>query len=176
MKLKLLIVFITLGTLSLMFTALPAFSHFEWDANDVNAYIWDPNPDRMFSLQFANSISDKGTVTFGEVVKFFLLTLHGHFIDFEEDLAYLVRHNIAQGIKLGENDEINMGTLSLMTARTLELNNTLLYNIFKNKRYAVRACIAADLIPNNSGGLDKVSGEKLIELMRKIAHIWGDPR
>ena len=124
------------------------------------------------SLQFADEISDKKEVTFGEVVKFFALTVQGQSSSFENDLNYLVRNNIAHGIKLKENDIVKMGTLSLMTARALNLKNTLLYNITGAKRYAVRACAAAGLIEEASGVLDKVSGEELIEIMRKIGQAY----
>ena len=170
MRLKILIISVILSFM----LALPVFSHFDDDANDVNSYTW--NPQLMISLQIANELSSKSTITFGEAVRFLMLTIHGHYLNFEEDLAYLVRQNIAQGIKLKENDEINLGTLSLMTARTLKLKNSLFFNIFGTKRYAVRACADAGLINNTSGVHDKVSGEEFVELMRKIARAWGLPQ
>jgi hypothetical protein len=159
---------ITFAAIFFIFAISPVFSHEEWEANDANVYRWDPNPDRMFSLQFANKIGDKDALTFGEVVTFFLLTVHGHFLTFEEDMAFLVRHKIAHDIKLNENDTVNMGTVALMTARTLNLKNSLMYNIFGSKRYAVRVCIAAGMLSHNAGEFDKVSGEELIEIMRKM--------
>ena len=144
MKLKLIIMSIAL---SIMFLTLPAFSN---------------------SVQFVNQVADKQEVTFGDVVKFFVFVTEGRSVSFEADLAILTQKNITQGINLKENDVINLGTLSLMCARALNLKNTLLYNVFKNRRYAVRACIAAGIIPDNSGGYDKVSGEALIQVMRRV--------
>jgi len=124
------------------------------------------------SVQFVEQISVKSEVTFGEVVKFFMFTTRGQFTTFEEGRNYLVQNNIAQGINLKENDKANLGTVSLMAARALNLKDSLLYNIFKNKRYAVRACAAAGLIDDASGIYDKVSGEELIEIMRKIGRAY----
>ena len=165
MKSKLIITFVIICSICIM---VPAFSHQEWEATDVHVYIWDPNPDRMVSLQFANSLGEKERVTFGEVVTFFLLSVHGHYLGFEEDLAFLVRQNIAHGIRLNENDNVNLGTVALMVARTLNLRNSLLFNITGSRRYAVRACIAVGLLPHNAGEFDKINGEELIEIMRKI--------
>ena len=170
MRIKFLVVSIILSFM----LALPVFAHFDDDANDVNSYTW--NPELMISLKIANGLSSKSTITFGETIRFLMLTIHGHYINFEEDLAYLVRQRIAQGIKLKEKDEINLGTLSLMTARTLKLKGSLFFNIFGTKRYAVFACADAGLINNTSGVYDKVSGEEFVELIRKIARAWGLPQ
>ena len=167
MKLKL----VTLSIILSSIFAVTAYSHFDHEANDVNTYTWDPDPAKMHSLQFVNIIADKKEVTFGETVRFFMLTVHGHFLDFERDLDFLVRNNIAQGIKLKESDIVDMGTLSLMCARALKLNNSLFYKIFKNKRYAMLLCAGAGIISENSGARDKVSGEELIEIMRKLEQI-----
>jgi len=172
MKLKLSAIFVIC---SFMFI-VSAFSHGVDDANDVNAYTWDPNPDRMFSMQLADKISEKSEVTFFDTVEFMMLVVHGHYKNFQEDLDFLVRHNIAHGIKLNEKDVVNLGTVSLMCARTLNIKNSLMYNIFGGKRYAVRACAAIGLVPDNSGEYDKVSGEELIEIMRKLASYSGIQR
>ena len=169
MKVRLLI---TIVICSFVFI-ISAFSHGVDDANDVNAYTWDPDPSRMFSMQLADKVSDKSEVTFFDAVEFMMLVVHGHYKNFEEDLDFLVKHNIAHGIKLKGNDIANLGTISLMCARTLKIKNSLLYNIFGGKRYAVRACAAIGLIPDNSGEYDKVSGEELIEIMRKLASYDG---
>ena len=172
MKLKLSAIFVIC---SFMFI-VSAFSHGVDDANDVNTYTWDPNPDRMFSMQLADKISEKSEVTFFDTVEFMMLVVHGHYKNFQEDLDFLVRHNIAHGIKLNERDVVNLGTISLMCARTLNIKNSLMYNIFGGKRYAVRACAAIGLVPDNSGEYDKVSGEELIEIMRKLASYSGIQR
>jgi hypothetical protein len=129
--------------------------------------------DKMSSLQLADKLSESSEVKFNEVVEFMMLAVNGNYRNFRDGLDFLVRNDIAQGIKLSEYDNVNLGTLSLMCARTLKLKNSLFYNIFGSKRYAVRACADIGLIPGTSGEYDKVSGEELIEIMRKLASYEG---
>jgi hypothetical protein len=65
------------------------------------------------------------------------------------------------------------GVAARLLARYLGLTDSLLYDIFGSERYAFRACVAAGIMVADGSEWDAVSGEELLEIMRRVAEISG---
>lgn len=74
-----------------------------------------------------------------------------------------------------KNDEpLTRGMVALMTAKYLDLKGSFMYNLFGSQRYAVKACIAEDLMDADSSENDLMSGAELLEVLGKIAMRAGE--
>ena len=89
-----------------------------------------------------NTVADKDKSTFADSVHFFMLTAGKKIQSFEENMKVLNKEGITSGINLIKDSPLRRGALALMLARYLKLGDSLLYAIFKNERYAYRACAA----------------------------------
>lgn len=61
-----------------------------------------------------------------------------------------------------------------MTAKYLDLKGSFMYNLFGTERYALKACIAEDIMDADSSGSDLMSGADLIEVLGRIALVKGE--
>jgi hypothetical protein len=120
-----------------------------------------------------NEIADKDLATYADGVYFLVLLLGKTPVSFNENLDILNQNGITLGIVSEENSPLNKGAFSLMMARHLNLNDSLLYKIFKSKRYAFRACVANGLMSENGSEWDKISGGELIEIVTKVSDLTG---
>ena len=128
----------------------------------------------MNVLNYINELGDKKQAVFGDIVKLIILDMGERTVSFKSDLSVLnVRNKIAAGYNLGENAPLRKGVAARMIARYLRLNDSLMYNIFGTERYAFRACVAADIMVADGSEWDYVSGEELLEIMRRVAVISG---
>lgn len=63
---------------------------------------------------------------------------------------------------------LTKGILAYMIAKHVQLSNSLMFTIFKSRRYAVTACVAAGYLPSGSGEYDPVSGVELLEAIGRV--------
>ncbi|HPS57887.1 MAG TPA: hypothetical protein PK514_07250 [Spirochaetota bacterium] len=114
----------------------------------------------LFSQSSIEKISDidrKVTATYGDAVTLFKAE---------------TKKDVSLNYK---NDEpLTRGMVALMTAKYLDLKGSFMYNIFGSQRYAVKACIAEDLMDADSSANDLMSGPELIEVLAKIAQRNGE--
>ena len=61
-----------------------------------------------------------------------------------------------------------------MVVRFLKLDDSLLYNITRAKRYAFRLCVSEGIMKFNGSEYDKISGSELIEVVSKVSEKKGD--
>lgn len=127
----------------------------------------------MGSLTFIENLGNKKTATFGDAVSFYMLTLDRNTQGFNRDLNTLNAKGIAAGYNYKKGDALRKGVIALMVARHLKLKDSLWYVFFGTERYAYRACIAAGILPPRGSEWDKVSGEELIEIMRRVGERSG---
>ncbi len=127
----------------------------------------------MGSLTFIENLGNKKTATFGDAVSFYMLTLDKNSQGFTQDLRTLKKKGIAAGYNYNKGDALRKGVIARMVARHLNLKDSLWYFIFKTERYAYRACVAAELLPPRGSEWDSISGEELIELMRRVGERSG---
>ncbi|MDH7555086.1 MAG: hypothetical protein QHH74_15700 [Spirochaetota bacterium] len=73
---------------------------------------------------------------------------------------------LPRGVK--SETPLTKGILAYMIAKQEHITQSLMFNIFKSKRYAVFACIAAGYMPQGSGELDPVSGVELLEVLGRV--------
>ena len=113
--------------------------------------------DDISSIMFINELDSKKTATYGDALRMFRVqarTIPG-------SGSYLLEG-------YSDSSPLTKGTASLMTARYLKLNKSLMYNIFGIKRYAYRACLADKLFNEFGSENDMMSGSELIELFTKV--------
>ena len=130
-------------------------------------------PQDISNVIFINELADKDEVTFGEAVRFFVMTIGKKPGSFKNNLRVLNKNGILTGIDTKRGDLIRKGTLALMIARYLDLKDLLLYKILKIRRYAFRACVANDIMHYNASEWDRISGGELIEIMTKVSDVSG---
>ncbi len=123
----------------------------------------------MGSITFINDLSVKKEATYGDAVKLFVLTAGRRSAGFKADLQYLLNEKIAWGSGYVETEPLRRGTLALLSARYLKLDDSLLFKILKIRRYAVTACAANGLMSPEAGEWDVLSGGELIEVMGIIS-------
>jgi len=122
----------------------------------------------MGSLAFINDLADKKTATFGDAVKLFVVTLDRNSAGFRQDLNVLKKAGVATGYDIKEKAPLRKGVVARMAARYLKLDDSLWYDLFGTERYAFRACVAAEIMIVDGSEWDTVSGEELIEIMRRV--------
>ena len=128
----------------------------------------------MNTLDFINGLDNKQQAVFGDAVKLMVLDMGKQTTSFSRDLAILnEQNNIAAGYTLDERALLRKGTLARLIARYLDLSGSFMYNIFGTERYAYRACVAAGIMTSNGSEWDIVSGEELLEIMRRTAEVSG---
>ena len=108
------------------------------------------------SIMFINELDAKKTATYGDALRMFEL---------QEGTSRTDSYKL-KGYNKGE--QLTKGMASLMTARYLRLNKSLMYNIFDIERYAFRACMADKLFNIDGSENDLMSGSELIELFTKV--------
>lgn len=123
----------------------------------------------MGSIAFINDLSEKKEASYGDAVKLFALTAGRRSAGFKADLQYLLNEKIAWGSGYAETAPLRRGTLALLAARYLKLDDSLMFAIFKVRRYAVAACVANELMSSDGGEWDVLSGGELIEVMGIIS-------
>ena len=111
--------------------------------------------DDISSIMFINELDAKKTATYGDALRMFQAKT------IPESGSYLLEGYY-------DNLPLTKGTASLMIARYLKLNKSLMYNIFDIKRYAYRACLADELFSEFGSENDMMSGSELIELFTKV--------
>ncbi len=118
------------------------------------------------SADYVTVLGDKEKATCADAMTIFVYQLGkkpGNYAANQEALR-------SMGINVtnrGENEFLRRGEMANMVAQYLKLRNSLFYNIFKTDRYAVKACIAAEIMTQDSSEWDILSGEDLLEIMRK---------
>jgi len=131
-------------------------------------------PQSMVVLNYINELGNKERASFGDIVKLIALDMGEKTLGFESDLSVLnARKKIAGNYNLSENAPLRKGTAARLIARYLRLTDSVMYNIFGTERYAYRACVAADIMIADGSEWDYVSGEELLEIMRRVSMISG---
>jgi hypothetical protein len=125
------------------------------------------------NITIINEIADKDQVTYSDGVYFFLLIMGKTPGSFDNNIETLNQEGITTGIALNEDSPLRRGALALMMARHLNLNDSLLFMIFKTERYAYRSCIANGIMNQNGSEWDKISGGELIEIMTRVSDLTG---
>jgi len=130
----------------------------------------------MGSLTFIENLGNREQATLGDAVTFYMLTLNKPARGFKADLSALKRLGILDAGALldsGKKDVLRKGVIAGMIARHLKLRDSIWYLVTGFDRYAYRACVAAKILPPKGSEWDKVSGEELIEMMRRVGERSG---
>lgn len=130
----------------------------------------------MGSLTFIENLGNKKAATLGDAVTFYLLTLDKPSQGFKADVKALERLGVLKPGSLaeyGQKKVLRKGVIAGMVARHLKLRNSLWYIVSGFDRYAYRACVDAKIMPPQGSEWDKVSGEELIEIMRRVGERSG---
>ena len=123
----------------------------------------------MGSIAFINDLAAKKEASYGDAVRLFAQTAGRKSAGFKADHQFLLDQKIAWTNSYTEAEPLRRGTLALMTARYLKLDDSLMFAIFKIRRYAVAACAANGIMPPDGGEWDVLSGGELIEVMGIIS-------
>lgn len=124
----------------------------------------------MGNIAFIADLSAKKEAAFSDAVKFFAMISGKKHANLEQTIKDLQHDKIIAPADAAADGAapLRRGTLAFMAARYLRLGDSLMYAIFKNKRYAVTACAAAGIMPGDTGQWDIITGSELIEVMGKI--------
>lgn len=120
-------------------------------------------------IAFIDELSRKSEATVGDAVKFFVMIQGERSRGFGADLQTLRTADLLDDREYTEAEPLKRGEVAFIAARLLELDDSLLYNIFGNRRYAVTACRAAGFIHGFGGANVKVSGGELIDIMTLVS-------
>jgi len=69
---------------------------------------------------------------------------------------------------------INDGVTFFILLTDNKIDDSLLYNITRAKRYAFRLCVSEGIMKFNGSEYDKISGSELIEVVSKVSEKKGD--
>lgn len=127
----------------------------------------------MNNIIFINDVADKEAATFGDAVKFFILTMGRKSRSYEKNIKYLHAKGIVESVNKETNTPLRRGTLSLMIAKYLNLRDSLLFMIFEIERYAFKACVANGIMDYLCSEWDIISGGELIEIMTNVSERQG---
>ena len=114
----------------------------------------------LFSQAAIDNLSDidqKVTATYGDALTLFKAE---------------TRKDVSLNYK--KDEPLTRGMVALMAAKYLDLKGSFMYNLFGSQRYAVRACIAEELMEPDSSASDLMSGAELIEVLARIAQMSGE--
>ena len=114
----------------------------------------------MPQITFLSELDGKKTATYGDALRMF------GFKAGADSGAYSLKG-------YSEYSKLTRGMVSLMTARHLKLNDSLMYRIFDIERYAYRACLAEKFFSRDGSENDVMTGPQLIELFGKIYEFKG---
>ncbi len=130
----------------------------------------------MGSLVFIENLGNREQATIGDAVTFYMLTLNKPSRGFKADLSSLKKMGVLDAgdlVDAGKNDVLRKGVIAGMIARHLKLRDSIWYLATGIDRYAYRACVAAEILPPKGSEWDTVSGEELIEMMRRVGERSG---
>lgn len=119
-------------------------------------------------VNIINQIGDKKQATFGDAVFLYIITLGVIPSSFDVNVNILKNKNILPKKNYKQDKPLRKGTLALMIAKHLKLEDSLMYLIFKFPRYAHRACIAYGLMPVDGSEWDILTGEELLEIIALV--------
>ena len=128
----------------------------------------------MEDLNFINDLGEKKQTTFGDAVKFMVFEMDMNSTSFARDLSILSDKGIATGYTYGKDDILRKGVIARMVARYLKLDDSVFYRLFGTERYAFRACVAAGIMVSDGSERDRVTGDELIEIMRRVSKKKGE--
>jgi len=113
-------------------------------------------------IMFINELDTKSVATYADAFRIFRFQVR----IIKGSKSYLLK---------GYLDEfpLTKGMASLMAARFLQLNNSLMYKIFETERYAYRECVAEKFFSADGSENDIMSGPELIELFTKVGEFKG---
>ena len=124
-------------------------------------------------IDFINEVADKNQTTFEDGVYFFVMVMGKNPGSFEKNINYLNKEGLTKGINLQKDSPLRRGAFALMMARHLDLQDSLLFLIFKTERYAYRVCAANGIMSYEGSEWDTLSGGELIEIMTKVSELSG---
>jgi len=111
-------------------------------------------------IMFINELDTKRTATYGDALRMFGF-----------QTGTLPESHLLKGYD--DNSKLTKGMASLMIARHLGLQKSLMYRIFGTERYAYRACVAEKFFSAVGSEHDLMSGPQLIGLFGKIEDFKG---
>ncbi|MCP4134773.1 MAG: hypothetical protein GY754_27610 [bacterium] len=155
MKLKVLVLFLSLFLINTVVSVVPASGQ------------------NIGSLSFIHQLGDKEKASLEDGVTFFVLTMGQTSSSFDANVAALKAKTLLNDSKYDKNAPLRRGLLAGMICRYLKLGDSLFYKIFGTDRYAFRACIAAGLMDVDGSEWDILSGEELIEIMARVGEYGG---
>ena len=120
-------------------------------------------------IAFIDELSRKSEATLGDAVQFFVMIKGERSRGFGPDLQILQTADLLDDREYTADETLKRGEVAFIAARLLELDDSLLYNIFENRRYAVTACRAAGIMHGFSGENATVSGGELIDVMTLVS-------
>jgi len=127
----------------------------------------------MGDFTYIDDLTSRKTATQGDAVRMFVIALGRNPGAFNANLQTLEREKISTGLKLAENAPLRRGDAALMAARYLKLGDSLMYAVFKGRRYAVTACVAGEIMDYAGGEWDVLSGGELVELIGRVSEKAG---
>ena len=113
----------------------------------------------VLQIMFINELDRKSVATYGDALRMFKFqtgTSDSYLLNSYQDDSKLTR-----------------GMVSLMIARHLKLNKSLMYRLFEIERYAYKECMAEKFFGKPGKENDLMSGPQLIELFGKIDEFKG---
>lgn len=119
------------------------------------------------SAQFAVKLAEKPVAAVEDAVTLFMFSTEGKSAGYAKDSASLMEKGILPK-EFDPQAPATMGLVAYMIAKQADLRHSLMFNIFKSRRYAVFACIAAGYLPADAGENKALSGVELMEIMGRL--------
>ena len=124
-------------------------------------------------VAFIDTLTRKSEASMGDAVKMFVMVTGKTSRNFTADSQLLRDAGILDARTYNEGDVLRRGSVAFMAARLLRLDDSLMYNLFGSRRYALTACRAADIMHGEAGEHAVVSGSELIDIMGNVTEAMG---
>jgi len=119
-----------------------------------------------------DEIADKSKVTLDDALFMILLIKEKNQIaykgNFKQRLAAVEKLELLpKNFKGQETQNLRRGQLAMMLTRLLKLKGSILYNMFPGERYSYKLCAYHELMPQKKSEWESLSGDELLEVIRK---------
>jgi hypothetical protein len=142
----------------------------------INYSLSQENPKRIQAnnIQYLDNLSIKQTASINDAFALY------YFYKYNKNSNFKIHRNAIIELKIIDSDKYNNANLALrrgllakIVAVELNLKKSLMYLIFKNERYAYRACIAEEIMSPGKSNNDIISGQELIEIIHILTNLKG---
>lgn len=121
------------------------------------------------TIEYIQNLAQKQSATVSDAVVLFAAQDGSGLKSFEAAKEYLVSKGILRQGDYSPDSVLKRGLLAGMTARSLGLKGSFMFNLTGADRYACTACAAGGIMREDISEFDAVSGPELVEILGAVS-------